>query len=85
MKDFHELREKYGRSAASVGLGSKKAEAQDYEDALEVADGDDAKAAMDLENKQGYHQKDVLRIVKDNNPDIRKISKVGSSYKITYK
>ena len=85
MKDFHELREKYGRSAASVGLGSKKEEAQDYKDALNVAGGDDAKAARDLENKQGYHQKDVLRIMKDNNPDIRKISKMGSSYKITYK
>ena len=85
MKDFHELREKYGRSAASVGLGNKKGEAQDYKDALNVADGDDAKAARDLENKQGYHQKDVLRIMKDNNPDIRKISKMGSRYKITYK
>ena len=85
MKDFHELREKYGRSAASVGLGSKKEEKQDYEDALYVAKGDDAKAAKDLENKQGYHQKDVLRIMKDNNPDIQKIGKVGSSYRITYK
>ncbi len=85
MKNFRELREKYGRSASSVGLGSKKNEKQDYEDALYQHDGDDGRAASELENKMGYHKKDVLRIMKDSNPDIKSIKKVGASYKVQYK
>ena len=83
MKYFHELREKYGRSASSVGLGSKKGEKQDYKDAMYQADGDDAKAALELE-RIGYHSKDVLKMMKKGNPDIKSIRKTPKGYDIKY-
>jgi hypothetical protein len=79
--DFFELSEKYGRSAASVGLGSKKNEKQDHKDALYQHDGDEAKAAAELE-RMGYHSKDVVRIMKKGNPDIKSIRKTPRGYEI---
>jgi len=79
--DYFELREKYGRSAASVGLGSKKNEKQDHKDALYQHDGDEAKAAAELE-RMGYHSKDVVRIMKKGNPDIKSIRKTPRGYEI---
>jgi hypothetical protein len=79
--NFFELREKYGRSASSVGLGSKKSEKQDHEDAMYQADGDETKAAAELE-RMGYHSKDVVRIMKKGNPDIRSIRKTPRGYEI---
>ena len=81
--EFFELREKYGRSAASVGLGSKKNEKQDHKDALYQHDGDDAKAAQELE-RMGYHSKDVVRMMKKGNRDIKSIRKTARGYDVKY-
>ena len=81
--DFFELSEKYGRSASSLGLGSKKGEKQDYKDAMYQADGDDAKAALELE-RMGYHSKDVLKMMKKGNPDIKSIRKTPKGYDVKY-
>ena len=82
--DFFELREKYGRSASSVGLGSKKDEKQDYKDAVYQTDGDEAKAASELE-RMGYHSRDVLKMMKKGNSDIKSIRKTPRGYDIKYR
>lgn len=79
--DYFELREKYGRSASSMGLGSSKEEKQDYEDAMYQMDDNITRAASELE-RMGYHKKDVERIFKQYNKKVRKLKKTSIGYKL---